>query len=145
MFKYLCYLKVLLIAFKAFFDGSTRKLKRATEELAKTTPVGKVVYLAGTHDKEQVVEELIRKHGIAANFTGLIAVLSCVENCRSFELHKNAESKKLELRSAFRKCLHYYLYIRHPRFGMMHMRIMSWFPMQVQICLNPSSTLQLPK
>jgi hypothetical protein len=94
------------------------------------------VYLSGTRDKQEVVDELIRKHGVARNFTGLIAVLSCVENCRSFELHKNAKAGKLELQSAFRKCLHYYLYIRHPRFGMMHVRIMSWFPMQVQICLN---------
>src|ERR1700735_2401995 len=53
-----------------------------------------------------------------------------------FELHKNADTKKLEPRSAFRKCLHYYLYLRHRRFGLMHVRIMTWFPMKVQICLN---------
>jgi hypothetical protein len=136
LFRYLNFLKVLLMAFKAFFDGTTRKLRLATEALAKTTVVGKVVYLSGTQDKQQVVEDLMRRHGIADDFTGLIAVLSCIENCRSFELHKNAAAGKLELQSAFRKCLHYYLYIRHPRFGMMHVRIMSWFPMQVQICLN---------
>jgi hypothetical protein len=136
LFRYLNFLKVLLTAFKAFFDGTTRKLRLGTEELAKSTAAGKVVYLSGTRDKQEVVEELIRKHGVAEDFTGLIAVLSCVENCRSFELHKNAEAGKLELQSAFRKCLHYYLYIRHPQFGMMHVRIMSWFPMQVQICLN---------
>src|SRR5215212_818891 len=136
LFRYLNFLKVLLMAFKAFFDGTTRKLRLATEALAKTTVVGKVVYLSGTQDKQQVVDDLMRKYGIAEHFTGLIAVLSCVENCRSFELHKNAEAGTLELQSAFRKCLHYYLYIRHARFGMMHVRIMSWFPMQVQICLN---------
>jgi hypothetical protein len=136
LFRYLNVLKVLLMAFKTFFDGTTRKLRLATEELAKSTAPGKVVYLSGSRDKQEVVDELIRKHSIAESFTGLIAILSCVENCRSFELHKNAEAGKLELQSAFRKCLHYYLYIRHPRFGMMHVRIMSWFPMQVQICLN---------
>jgi hypothetical protein len=136
LFRYLCAVKVLLMAFKAFFDGTTRKLRLATERLAKTTAAGKVVYLSGTRDKQEVIDGLIRKHGVAESFTGLIAVLSCVESCRSFELHKNASAGKLEVRSAFRKCLHYYLYIRHPRFGMMHVRIMSWFPMQVQICLN---------
>jgi hypothetical protein len=124
------------MAFKAFVTGTTRKLRSATQELAKSTAAKKVVYLSGTRDKQAVVDELIREHGIAESFTGLIAILSCVENCRSFELHKNAKTEKLELQSAFRKCLHYYLYIRHPRFGMMHVRIMSWFPMQVQICLN---------
>jgi ribosomal protein S19E (S16A) len=136
LFRYLNFLKVLLTAFRAFFDGSTRKLRLATEELAKRTAAGKVVYLSGVRDKQEVVDELIRKHGVAESFTGLIAILSCVENCRSFELRKNAAAGKLELHSAFRKCLHYYLYIRHPRFGMMHVRIMSWFPMQIQICLN---------
>jgi hypothetical protein len=136
LFRYLCVVKVLLMAFKAFFDGTTRKLRLETERLAKTTVAGKVIYLSGTQDKQEVIDELIRKHGIKESFTGLIAILSCVENCRSFELHKNAAAGKLEVQSAFRKCLHYYLYIRHPRFGMMHVRIMSWFPMQVQICLN---------
>lgn len=136
LFRYLNFLQILLTAFKAFFDGSTRKLRLATEKLARTTVAGKVVYLSETRDKQEVVDALIRQHGVAANVTGLIAVLSCVENCRSFELHKNAKAGKLEVRSAFRKCLHYYLYIRHPRLGMLHVRIMSWFPLQVQICLN---------
>jgi hypothetical protein len=135
-FRYLCFLHILLTGFADFLHGTGRKLKAATERLAKKTPVGKVVYLSGTRDKQQVVDELIRKHGISSDFTGLIAVLSCVENCNSFELHKNAPAKKLEVRSAFRKCLHYYLYLRHPRFGRMHVRIMTWFPMKVQICLN---------
>jgi hypothetical protein len=136
LFRYLCFLKVLLVAFKEFFDGTARKLKLATERLAATTPVGRVVYLSGMRDKEAVVRDLIREHALADDYTGVIAVLSCVENCRSFALHRNAASRMLELVSAYRKCLHYYVYLRHPRFGMMHVRLMTWFPMQVQICLN---------
>ncbi len=134
--RYLGFLKVLLVAFKSFFDGTARRLKLATERLAATTPVGKVVYLSGTIDKEAVVHDLIRQHAVADDFTGVIAVLSCVENCRSFQLYKNAATRMLELVSAQRKCLHYYIYLRHPRFGMMHIRLMTWFPMSVQICLN---------
>jgi len=133
---FLWILKVLLKAFKAFVDGTSQKIKRSTEELAKTTPIGRVVYLSGTHDKREVIEKLMRKHEVGDDFTGLIAVLSCVENCSSFEIHKNAAEQKLELLSAHRKCLHYYLYIRDPRFGMIHLRLMTWFPMRVQICLN---------
>jgi hypothetical protein len=129
-------LKVLLKAFKSFVEGTSQKIKRSTEQLAKATPVGRVVYLSGMHDKQEVIEDLMRKHKVADDFTGLIAVLSCVENCSSFEIRKNAAEQKLELMSAYRKCLHYYLYIRDPRFGMMHIRLMTWFPMRVQICLN---------
>jgi hypothetical protein len=133
---FLWFLKVLLKAFKAFVEGTSRRIKTETERLAKTTPISKVVYLSGTRDKREVVEELMRKHQVPDDFTGLIAVLSCVENCSSFEIHKNAAEQKLELQSAYRKCLHYYLYIRDPQFGMMHVRIMTWFPMRVQVCLN---------
>jgi ribosomal protein S19E (S16A) len=136
LFRYLNFLKVLLVAFKSFFNGTTRRVRLATQRLAKSTPAGKVVYLSGKRDKQEELDELLRKHNIGESFTGLIAIFSSVENCRSFELHKNAGAGKLELQSAFRKCLHYYLYIRDPRFGLMHVRIMSWFPMQVQICLN---------
>jgi hypothetical protein len=133
---FLWILKVLLKTFKAFVDGTSQKIKRSTAELAKKTPIGRVVYLSGTHDKQEVIEELMRKHQVGDDFTGLIAVLSCVESCGSFEIRRNAAERKLELTSAFRKCLHYYLYIRDPRFGMIHIRLMTWFPMRVQICLN---------
>jgi len=134
--KYLNYLGVLLIALKAFVEGTTRKLRQSTERLAKGTPVGRVVYLQGNRDKQEVIEELIKTHAIPEDRMGVIAVLSCVESCYSFDLHKNAQAKKLELKSAFRKCLHYYLYIRDPQLGLFHIRIMTWFPMTVQICLN---------
>ncbi len=129
-------LQVLLKAFQAFVQGTSSQLKRATERLAKSTPVGRVVYLAGTRDKRQVLDALLRKHHVPDDRLGLLAVLSCVENCSSFEVHKDAAAQKLELRSAYRKCLHYYLYIRDPRFGLLHIRLMTWFPLQVQICLN---------
>jgi hypothetical protein len=136
LFRYLCFIKVFLVTFKTFFDGTARRLKLATERLAAATPVGRVIYLTGTHDKEALVRDLIRRHAVADDFTGVIAVLSCVENCRSFELNKNAATRMLQVVSAYRKCLHYYVYLRHPRFGLMHIRLMTWFPMQVQICLN---------
>jgi len=35
-----------------------------------------------------------------------------------------------------RKCLHVYQYRLHPSFGFMNARIQTWFPFNVQICLN---------
>src|SRR6185436_3222957 len=78
LFRYLCFLRVLLIAVKQFFEGRSRRLKAVTEELAKRTSVGRVVYLAGPHDKEAVVRDLMRRHAVASHYTGVIAVLSCV-------------------------------------------------------------------
>ncbi|MEI7686391.1 MAG: hypothetical protein WCL32_15335 [Planctomycetota bacterium] len=49
-----CVVKVLLVAFKAFFDGTTRKLRLETERLAKTTVAGKVIYLVAAHGRAVV-------------------------------------------------------------------------------------------
>lgn len=34
------------------------------------------------------------------------------------------------------KCLHIYKYYQHPTFGFMHARLETWFPFNVQICIN---------
>lgn len=129
--------RILLKNLAQFLQGHTKQLRSATEELAKGTPVGRVHYLnSSSESKEEVVARLVRQHEVADDFTGLVAVLSCVEPCRTFGVYRNREQKKLELRSMFRKCLHYYLYIRHPKLGLLHIRIQSWFPFQVQVCMN---------
>ena len=40
-----------------------------------------------------------------------------------------------------RKCLFYYFYYQHKEFGLMHVRVQSWLPFGVQICLNGRSYL----
>ena len=62
--------------------------------------------------------------------------MSCVEPCRSFEVHRNAQTKHLELRPALRKCLHQYFYLDHPIYGPMHVRVQTWVPFRVKIVFN---------
>ncbi len=66
----------------------------------------------------------------------MICLLSCIENCQSFEVRPNRKLKRLELKFVPRKCLHYYFYMQHPRFGFMHVRFQSWFPFDVRVCMN---------
>jgi hypothetical protein len=42
----------------------------------------------------------------------------------------------LEPQIKWGKCLHYYFYFLHPIFGLMHLRLQSWFPFLVNVCLN---------
>ena len=67
---------------------------------------------------------------------GLLAVLSCVEPCRSYELHRNRQTKHLDLRNSLLKCLHYYFYFQHPQLGFMHARLQTWFPFTLHVCIN---------
>ena len=126
---------VLLKDFGDYVEGLSQKIKQASEAVAQATPTGRVHYLpSGSQSKEDYVRALPRPTQETAD--GLVAVLSCVEPCRSVEVHRNADTKMLELRPALRKCLHYYFYLDHPTFGPMHVRLQTWLPWQIKICLN---------
>jgi len=67
---------------------------------------------------------------------GLICVLGCVEPSRSFKVGPNRKTKQLELRAADRPCLHVYFYYMDREFGLMHVRLQTWLPFTIQVCLN---------
>jgi hypothetical protein len=124
---------VLLKDFGDYLLGLSRRIKQASEGLALTTASGRVHYLpSGSQSKE----DLARALPGPAQPSGLLAVLSCVEPCRSYDLHRNSQTKHLELRPAVRKCLHYYFYLDHPVFGPMHVRLQTWLPFQIKVVLN---------
>lgn len=83
--------------------------------------------------KEETARSIAAEEGITS---GLVCVLTCVEPCWSFEIHRNRETKKLDLLPRPRKCLFLYHYWIHPVLGLLNARIQSWFPFPVQICLN---------
>jgi len=125
--------RVLLKDFSTYVQGATATLKAASlleaERLRRP-----VMYLSSSAtDKEAIAREIAAKDGIRK---GLIAVLQSVELCRSFDVYRNRETKWLDLVSRERKCLYLYHYLIHPRLGFMNARIQTWFPFNVQICLN---------
>ena len=133
MKEYLDQCNVLFKDFKGFALNLTGKVKTATLALAQRA--GRpVVYLPSSNScKETVALSLAKKDGIQ---TGLIGVLSCVENCRTYTVGGNPKTKHLELQLKWGKCLHYYFYFLHARFGLMPVRLQTWFPFLVNVCLN---------
>jgi hypothetical protein len=63
------------------------------------------------------------------------------EPCRtfSFVFHKPGPDQRPFDRSAKRKCLHLYFYFMDRHFGLIHVRIQTWFPMPIQIYVNGGS------
>jgi hypothetical protein len=66
----------------------------------------------------------------------LVCVFKCVEPCHTFKVGPDATTKKLELRQIPAKCSHYYFYMLHPRFGLVHLRLQTWLPFTIHVCLN---------
>ena len=125
--------RILLKEFGSHAERVSRSLKEASLREAERLR-RPVKYLSSSQvSKEEIARGIAAKEGIRE---GLVCVLSCVEPCWSFEIHRNRETKKLELEPRYRKCLFLYHYWQHPMFGFMHARIQTWFPFPVQICLN---------
>jgi len=99
-------------------------------------------HAAGTHvrylsscalNKERYVQQLLAANPVTQ---GLVAVLSAVEPCRTYFVRGSRADKKLHLHLDWGKCLHLYYYLIHPIFGLMHMRLQTWFPFLVHFCIN---------
>jgi hypothetical protein len=130
------YLWANRIPFKDFARHSldvSARLEQAS--LQQAQQLGREVrYLnSAQHRKEDIAREIAARDKIKS---GLICVLRSVDPCMSFQINKNYQTKKLEIKYRQRKCLHLYHYQIHPVFGFMHARIQTWFPFQVSVCLN---------
>jgi len=133
MMSWLLDQSVLLKHFKPFAEGLTATLKASVEHVAASAGQS-VKYLASSVlSKEDLVRELIKREG---RTDGLVCVLRCVEPCRSYHIHKNRETKHIELAQAFRKCLHWYCYFLDSQLGLCHVRIQSWLPFTAHVCVN---------
>ena len=133
MKSYLYSTGVLLKDFAAHALDMTKRLKGAS--LAETKQADRpVTYLPSSKtSKEEMAHKIAEEDGIK---DGPVCVLTAVEPCNSFEIYRNRETKLLEMVPRHRKCLHLYHYQIHPVFGFMNARIQTWFPFNIQICIN---------
>ena len=89
------------------------------------------IHLTGPIRKEQKAREIATRDGITK---GLICVFAAVEACQSFKMVYGEGRPRLI--NARRKCLCLYFYFIDRELGFMHLRLQSWFPFTVQVCLN---------
>lgn len=124
---------VLWKNFKGFATALTARVRGAALTLAGQYE-RPVMYLNSSHiRKEDKAREIQQRDQIAS---GLIAVFSCVEPCRTWLVRGNRSTGKLELKLGWSKCIHLYFYWMHPQLGFLHLRLQTWFPFLVQFCLN---------
>jgi len=133
MRSFLAYKRILLKDFTDYAQSVTARVREQSNEIAEAAGMS-VNYLPSSQvRKEDLARNLQDQRGIES---GLVCVLSCVEPCMGYEIHRNREKQILELQLGIRKCLHYYFYFVDPELGFMHARLQSWLPFSVQLCLN---------
>jgi hypothetical protein len=110
----------------------TETLVDHTKALAKAEGTA-IVYLNSPNtDKEATARDIARQRGLSS---GRIAILSCVESCRTFHVRGN-ERGHIELRAEAGRCQHFYHYFLHEQLGLCYVRLQSWFPFTMRIGIN---------
>lgn len=133
MEQYLRKAGVMWKDFKQFAIGLTGRVRQAAEAIARQQQ-RPVIYLPSSRaSKEDEARQIQRRDKVKR---GLITIMSCVEPCRRWSMRGNRESKKLELSLEWGKCTHLYFYWIHEELGFLHLRLQTWFPFLVQVCVN---------
>lgn len=133
MMSFLWQARVLLKDFKDRALEATAALRRATEQTAQRQGRPLQYLPSSAADKEAQARAVAQRDGVRE---GLVCVLSSVEPCWSYEMHRNRATKELQLQGGLRKCLHYYHYFLDRELGWMHARVQTWFPFTINVCLN---------
>ena len=130
---------VQLKDFKTYVTRVTEDIKAHIKEITSQTGCY-FEYLRTTKiSKEKIAERILSEN---PDKEGLLCVLSCVEPCTALTVRYNANTKKLEKKHEYRKCLQYYFYYHDREFGLMHVRFQTWFPFTIQIYLNGKEYLK---
>ena len=133
MERYLCSCGVLIKEFKHFAESVTAKVKAAAYRSAAAAK-RPVQYLSSpklskeAYARQIAVEDRIKE--------GLIVLLSAKEPCYSYSVRGERATKQIHLVIEPRMCTHFYHYFMHADFGLMHVRVQSWVPFTVEVCLN---------
>lgn len=127
-------LGVLLKNFGAWSKACAADLKAHSLTLAQAVGQSAVIYL---RDSSARKDELARAQAQARGITdGLIGVWSALEPCTTYHVRGDWARHLLRLERGPGKCLHSYFYFLHPECGLVHVRLQSWLPYTVTVCLN---------
>jgi hypothetical protein len=133
MMGYLQRANVLLKDFRQYVSELTARVRQQSEQIAEAAGRPAHYLHSSLVRKDGLARQIAEKDGIEE---GLIGLWSCVEPCRTFFVSRDPRRKILFLEFAPGKCLHHYFYFADPQFGLMHLRLQTWFPFGVSVCVN---------
>jgi hypothetical protein len=125
--------EIKLKDFKDYAQKVTRLIKSHVEKIVSETGVYTEYLNSPKTSKEGIAKRVAKEQGVTE---GLVCVLSAVEPCTALSVEYNKSTGKLEKKSGYRKCLHYYFYYMDKGFGLMYVRFQTWFTFGLQIYIN---------
>lgn len=133
MDRFLSSQRVLYKDFGAFVQRISKQVKECAEQMARDNGRPLIHLRSPKESKEEFVREMIECEQITE---GLVCILTCVEPCSTFSIRCDRLRKQKKLVAETRQCQHLYFYYLDKEFGLMHVRLQTWLPLTIQVCLN---------
>jgi hypothetical protein len=127
MENFLAHRGILLKDFKDFGPQQAQRLKDHAERLNG----GPLQFLRRKVRKDDLALQRAHSQGIRE---GLVGVFSCLETCPTFRIRYG--KGRPHLQRDLRRCLVLYFYFLDREFGLIHVRLTTWFPLTIQVYVN---------
>lgn len=109
------------------------QVEKRSLEIAKQLGVESRYVSSSDLRKEDLVRQIALDKGITE---GMIAVLRANELGKTYRVAHNKKEDRVFLVDSRPRHLHIYFYFIHKLFGLMHLRLQTWFPFNIQVCMN---------
>jgi hypothetical protein len=131
--RFLHIYRILFKDFGRFVQQRSEELKAHAQALAQAHGRPYRYLRSPGVSKEAIAQEIAQADGIT---DGLVCVLACVETATSFRMQGDWKKQRFPMVRAQRQCLHFYFYFLDRDFGLIHVRLQSWIPFTIQVCVN---------
>lgn len=126
--------RILNKNYKSWMMEQSASIIKAADEYGKKHCGRKVIHLPTWRiRKEELAHSQQQSEQIES---GLIGIWSCLESGSSFRARYCEKSGYPQLRNYQTRCKHLYFYFDHDDYGFMNIRLQTWFPYHMQVCLN---------
>jgi DNA-binding transcriptional ArsR family regulator len=130
--------KILIFDYANFAMALRDRVRDQAKVLAAKAGI-EIEHITKRHiRKEEVVAKVLAKRG---DHPGLVHVISAMESCNTYKPRLDKQANTLSLRPDYGKCLHYYFYFMDKELGLVHLRVPTWCPFQLQFYCNGHSWL----
>ena len=126
--------RILFKDYKKWMMEQTSRIIECAQTYAKNNCGQDIIPISSWRIRK---EELAHKRQQSEQIEkGLIGVWSCLESAFSYRSRYCGKTGYPQLQSYQTRCKHLYYYFDHPEYGFMNIRLQTWFPYPIQVCLN---------
>ena len=125
--------KIRIFDYPRFAERFRDRIRENAERMAAEAGIGIEFVRKRNFRKEDRAKEILAKRG---GQPGLVCIFSAMEPCSTYKPWHNKQTGKTYLVPDDGKCLHYYFYFVDEELGLCHLRVPTWLPCRLQVCLN---------